>query len=212
MLTVGPVAENCFIVTPRARDHALIVDPGDEAERILGAIDDMGAERRGRSCSPTPTSTTSARWRRWRRRPARRSGVPRSRPACSPTSTPTSPGRASGPSRTTRPTTLLNGRREARAGRLRDRRHPHARPQPRATSPTRSPTRRRSSPATCSSRARSAASTCRAAIDGPHPAGEHRHADRDPPARDPGLSGPHGPDHARSARCATNPFLRALAR
>jgi hydroxyacylglutathione hydrolase len=42
MFTVGPVQENCFIVRAKDGDHAVIVDPGDEAERLLGAIDSLG--------------------------------------------------------------------------------------------------------------------------------------------------------------------------
>jgi hydroxyacylglutathione hydrolase len=42
MLTVGPVAENTFIVNAEGSDRALIVDPGDEAERILAAIEEKG--------------------------------------------------------------------------------------------------------------------------------------------------------------------------
>jgi hydroxyacylglutathione hydrolase len=43
MLTVGPVAENCFIVRRQGADRALIVDPGEEAERILAALAETGA-------------------------------------------------------------------------------------------------------------------------------------------------------------------------
>ena len=57
-----------------------------------------------RSSSPTPTSTTSAPSRRWRRRPGRPSTAPRSRCRCSPTSCPTSRGPASGRTRATTPT------------------------------------------------------------------------------------------------------------
>jgi hydroxyacylglutathione hydrolase len=39
MFTVGPVQENCFIVRSRGGDRAVIVDPGDEAGRLLQAID-----------------------------------------------------------------------------------------------------------------------------------------------------------------------------
>jgi hydroxyacylglutathione hydrolase len=42
MFTVGPVQENCFIVRPQGGDRAVIVDPGDEAERLLEAIDGLG--------------------------------------------------------------------------------------------------------------------------------------------------------------------------
>lgn len=44
MLTVGPVAENCFLLRQSGSDKALIVDPGEEAERILAALGEMGAE------------------------------------------------------------------------------------------------------------------------------------------------------------------------
>jgi hydroxyacylglutathione hydrolase len=42
MLTVGPVAENCFIARPEGGDRAVIVDPGEEAERILGEVQELG--------------------------------------------------------------------------------------------------------------------------------------------------------------------------
>jgi hydroxyacylglutathione hydrolase len=38
MFTVGPLQENCYIVRAAGSDHAVIVDPGEEAERILGAL------------------------------------------------------------------------------------------------------------------------------------------------------------------------------
>src|SRR5918996_3350037 len=40
--TVGPVAENCFVARVDGSDRALIVDPGEEAERILRAVDELG--------------------------------------------------------------------------------------------------------------------------------------------------------------------------
>ena len=40
--TVGPVQENCFVARRDGADRALIVDPGDEADRILGAVDELG--------------------------------------------------------------------------------------------------------------------------------------------------------------------------
>ncbi len=42
MLTVGQVAENCFILRRDGSDRALIVDPGEEAPRILAAVEEMG--------------------------------------------------------------------------------------------------------------------------------------------------------------------------
>ena len=44
MFTVGPVQENCFIVRARGSTHAVIVDPGDEAERIMEAVRALGIE------------------------------------------------------------------------------------------------------------------------------------------------------------------------
>ncbi len=43
MLTVGPVGENCFLVRREGSDRVLIVDPGEEAERILAKLEEIGA-------------------------------------------------------------------------------------------------------------------------------------------------------------------------
>ena len=43
-LTVGQVAENCYVLRRDGADRGLIVDPGEEAERILGAVDELGIE------------------------------------------------------------------------------------------------------------------------------------------------------------------------
>jgi hydroxyacylglutathione hydrolase len=45
MFTVGPVQENCFIVRQPEASTAVIVDPGDESERILGALEALGIEK-----------------------------------------------------------------------------------------------------------------------------------------------------------------------
>ena len=42
MFTVGLVAENCFVFRRDGSDRALIVDPGDEAERILAPVEELG--------------------------------------------------------------------------------------------------------------------------------------------------------------------------
>jgi len=44
MFTVGPVQENCFVLRRDGSSHALVVDPGEEAPRILGAIEQLGLE------------------------------------------------------------------------------------------------------------------------------------------------------------------------
>ena len=40
--TVGPVAENCHLARRDGAREAIVIDPGDEPERILGAIDSLG--------------------------------------------------------------------------------------------------------------------------------------------------------------------------
>ncbi len=45
MFTVGPVQENCYIVRRPGATEAVIVDPGDEAARILGALEGLGIEQ-----------------------------------------------------------------------------------------------------------------------------------------------------------------------
>jgi len=40
--TVGPVQENTWLVRPDGSDRAVMIDPGDEADRLLGAIDQLG--------------------------------------------------------------------------------------------------------------------------------------------------------------------------
>jgi hydroxyacylglutathione hydrolase len=42
MFTVGPLEENCFIVGATGSDRAVIIDPGEEAERLLKAAEDLG--------------------------------------------------------------------------------------------------------------------------------------------------------------------------
>lgn len=44
MFTVGPVQENCFIVRHQDAPNAVIVDPGDEAEKLIQAIERLGIE------------------------------------------------------------------------------------------------------------------------------------------------------------------------
>jgi hydroxyacylglutathione hydrolase len=42
--TVGPVAENCYVARRDGADRGLIVDPGEEPDRILGAVEQLGIE------------------------------------------------------------------------------------------------------------------------------------------------------------------------
>lgn len=41
-LTVGPIAENCYLLADEVSGEAVLVDPGDEAERLLAAVDATG--------------------------------------------------------------------------------------------------------------------------------------------------------------------------
>ena len=41
-LTVGPIAENCHVLRAEGSDQALVVDPGEEPDRILGLLEEMG--------------------------------------------------------------------------------------------------------------------------------------------------------------------------
>jgi glyoxylase-like metal-dependent hydrolase (beta-lactamase superfamily II) len=42
MLTVGQIAENSFLFRADGSDRALLVDPGDEAPKLLAAIEELG--------------------------------------------------------------------------------------------------------------------------------------------------------------------------
>jgi len=44
MFTVGPVQENTYLFRREGSRRAVLVDPGDEAPRLLAAIDEMGVE------------------------------------------------------------------------------------------------------------------------------------------------------------------------
>lgn len=44
MLTVGPIAENCFILRREGSGRALVVDPGEEPDRILTTVEEMGVK------------------------------------------------------------------------------------------------------------------------------------------------------------------------
>ena len=47
MFTVGPVAENSYLFRREGSDRALLVDPGDEAPLLLGAIEALGVQLDG---------------------------------------------------------------------------------------------------------------------------------------------------------------------
>ena len=42
MFTVGMVQENTYLFRQDGSDRALMVDPGDEADRLLAAVDELG--------------------------------------------------------------------------------------------------------------------------------------------------------------------------
>ena len=47
MFTVGQIAENCFLFRREGSDRAVIVDPGDEAPRLLNAAEELGVTIEG---------------------------------------------------------------------------------------------------------------------------------------------------------------------
>jgi hydroxyacylglutathione hydrolase len=47
MFTVGPVAENTYLFRRDGSDRALIVDPGDESDKLIGAIEGLGVKLEG---------------------------------------------------------------------------------------------------------------------------------------------------------------------
>jgi hydroxyacylglutathione hydrolase len=47
MFTVGPIQENTYLIRREGSDRALIVDPGEEAPRLLAAIDELGVKLDG---------------------------------------------------------------------------------------------------------------------------------------------------------------------
>jgi hydroxyacylglutathione hydrolase len=47
MLTVGPVGENTFVFRSEGSERALIVDPGEEAPRILKLVEELGVSVEG---------------------------------------------------------------------------------------------------------------------------------------------------------------------
>ena len=93
MLTVGQVAENCFVLSARGCPGRSSSIPATRPSASSPRSRRRASTSRA-SCSRIPTSTTSAPWRRLRGRPGRRSGARRSRLRCWRTSTPSSPGRA----------------------------------------------------------------------------------------------------------------------
>src|SRR5687768_18534846 len=44
MFTVGPVSENTYILRRDGSGRALIVDPGDEPDKLIGAIEELGVQ------------------------------------------------------------------------------------------------------------------------------------------------------------------------
>jgi glyoxylase-like metal-dependent hydrolase (beta-lactamase superfamily II) len=42
MFTVGPLQENCFVVRAKDSSRAVVIDPGEEAERLIAALTSLG--------------------------------------------------------------------------------------------------------------------------------------------------------------------------
>jgi hydroxyacylglutathione hydrolase len=44
MITVGAIAENCFVLRREGSGKGLVIDPGDEPDRILSVVDEVGVK------------------------------------------------------------------------------------------------------------------------------------------------------------------------
>jgi hydroxyacylglutathione hydrolase len=44
MFTVGMVQENCFIFRPDGSSHGIVIDPGEEEDKLIGAIEGLNLE------------------------------------------------------------------------------------------------------------------------------------------------------------------------
>ena len=63
MFTVGMVQENCFLVWADGGDRAVIVDPGEEAPRLLEAIEEAGLTLEAILLTHTHFDHVFASWR-----------------------------------------------------------------------------------------------------------------------------------------------------
>ena len=102
--TVGPVQENAYIVRPAGSAQALLIDPGEEPDRLRRAIDELGVNVQAiliTHCHFDHIGAVAPL--------ARASGAPstapRSNAPCWRTSCASCPTRASAPTRATRPIT-----------------------------------------------------------------------------------------------------------
>ena len=90
MFTVGPVAENTYIFRRDGSNEALIVDPGDEATKLLNALEELNLELKGILLTHTHFDHVGAVAPVARATGARR-GSTRSPPGAAPSTAPRSP-------------------------------------------------------------------------------------------------------------------------
>ena len=65
MLTVGPVQENAFLVSQGG--HAVLVDPGEEAPKLLRAIESRGLKLDAIRVGPSPPGRSTRPTEPWKR-------------------------------------------------------------------------------------------------------------------------------------------------
>lgn len=65
-IVVGPIQENCYLIKNEETGEGIIVDPGDEALKIMEAVKKAEIKKSRPSLSPTVMATIFQPWTRSR--------------------------------------------------------------------------------------------------------------------------------------------------
>lgn len=61
-IVVGPIQENCYLIKNEETGEGIIIDPGDEALKIMEAVKKAGIKKLRPSLSPTVMVTIFQLW------------------------------------------------------------------------------------------------------------------------------------------------------
>lgn len=61
-IVVGPIQENCYLIKNEETGEGIIIDPGDEALKIMEAVKKAGIKKIRPSLSPTVMVTIFQLW------------------------------------------------------------------------------------------------------------------------------------------------------